>query len=63
MKLTQTWIETQEPPLCFHISSFTSSITKKRGKSNTIIIDFTFLDFNYVKIGILNVQRCKSIFN
>ena len=23
MKLTQTWIETQERPLCFHISSFT----------------------------------------
>ena len=29
MKLTQTWIEKQERPLCFHISSFTSSITKK----------------------------------
>jgi hypothetical protein len=33
MKLTQTWIETQERPLCFsqvtQISSFTSSITKK----------------------------------
>jgi hypothetical protein len=29
MKLTQTWIETQERPLCFHISSFTSSIIKK----------------------------------
>jgi hypothetical protein len=29
MKLTQTWIEAQERPLCFHISSFTSSITKK----------------------------------
>jgi hypothetical protein len=29
MKLTQSWIEKQERPLCFHISSFTSSITKK----------------------------------
>jgi hypothetical protein len=29
MKLTQTWIETQDRPLCFQISSFTSSITKK----------------------------------
>jgi hypothetical protein len=29
MKLTQTWIEKQERPLCFQISSFTSSITKK----------------------------------
>ena len=29
MKLTSCWIEKQERPLCFHISSFTSSITKK----------------------------------
>ena len=29
MKLTQTWIETQERPLCFHISSFTSSSKNK----------------------------------
>jgi hypothetical protein len=29
MNLTQTWIEKQERPLCFYISSFTSSITKK----------------------------------
>ena len=28
MKLTQTWIETQERPLCFQISSFTSSRLK-----------------------------------
>ena len=27
MKLTQSWIEKQERPLCFHISSFTSSMT------------------------------------
>ena len=26
MNLTETWIETQERPLCFQISSFTSSI-------------------------------------
>ena len=33
---------------------------KRRGKSKTIIIDFTFLDFfNSVKIGVLNVQRRK----
>ena len=29
MNLTRTWIEKQERPLCFHISSFTSSNTKK----------------------------------
>ena len=29
MKLTTCWIVKQERPLCFHISSFTSSITKK----------------------------------
>jgi len=29
MKLTQTWIETQERPLCFQISSFTSSNKQK----------------------------------
>jgi hypothetical protein len=29
MKLTQSWIEKQERPLCFHISSFTSSNNKK----------------------------------
>ena len=29
MKLTQTWIEKQERPLCFHISSFTSSSKNK----------------------------------
>jgi hypothetical protein len=29
MKLTSCWIEKQERPLCFHISSFTSSNTKK----------------------------------
>jgi len=35
---------------------------KRRGKSKTIIIDFTFLDFfNSVKIGVLNVQRCKIL--
>ncbi len=28
MKLTQSWIEKQERPLCFHISSFTSSNNK-----------------------------------
>ena len=28
MKLTQSWIEKQERPLCFHISSFTSSKIK-----------------------------------
>ena len=34
---------------------------KRRRKSKTIIIDFTFLDFfNSVKIGVLNVQRCKN---
>ena len=38
----------------------------RRGKSKTIVgeiptIDFTFLDFfNSVKIGVLNVQRCKN---
>ena len=29
MKLTQSWIEKQERPLCFHISSFTSSSKNK----------------------------------
>ena len=29
MKLTQSWIETQERPLCFQISSFTSSNKQK----------------------------------
>jgi len=29
MKLTETWIETQERPLCFQISSFTSSSKNK----------------------------------
>ena len=29
MKLTQSWIETQERPLCFQISSFTSSNIQK----------------------------------
>jgi hypothetical protein len=29
MKLTQTWIEKQERPLCFQISSFTSSNIQK----------------------------------
>ena len=29
MKLTQTWIEKQERPLCFQISSFTSSSKNK----------------------------------
>jgi hypothetical protein len=29
MKLTQSWIEKQERPLCFHISSFTCSNKKK----------------------------------
>jgi len=28
MKLTKSWIEKQERPLCFHISSFTSSKIK-----------------------------------
>lgn len=29
MKLTQSWIETQERPLCFQISSFTCSNKKE----------------------------------
>jgi len=29
MKLTETWIETQERPLCFQIPSFTSSSKNK----------------------------------
>jgi len=29
MKLTQSWIESQERPLCFQISSFTSSNKQK----------------------------------
>jgi hypothetical protein len=29
MKLTQNWFETQQRPLCFQISSFTSSNNKK----------------------------------
>ena len=29
MNLTKCWIEKQQRPLCFHISSFTSSNTQK----------------------------------
>ena len=54
MKLISCWIEKQERPLCFQISSFTSS----RRKSKTIVgeiptIDFTFfLIFLPFKMGV-----------
>jgi hypothetical protein len=36
MKLTQTWIETQERPLCFHISSFTSSSQRDKKEEEKV---------------------------
>ena len=66
MKLTSCWIKKQERPLCFQISSFTSSNKQKEdekvGKIPTI--DFTFfLIFLPCKMGVLNEKRCKTINN
>jgi hypothetical protein len=36
MKLTQTWIEKQERPLCFHISSFTSSNPERKKEDEKV---------------------------
>jgi hypothetical protein len=36
MNLTKWWIEKQERPLCFHISSFTSSSPEKKNEEEKV---------------------------